>query len=232
MWRASRIAFVFILGVLVIGGAPRAEDATDSLFNDTLNDSLSDLPEKVADSALTDWDALGDSTSVEDFVPVDTVLYEPGGILGGYIPVNDTTNRETLLTQNPTVALFKSLVLPGWGQLGNHRRTKAIAFFGLEVVMIGAAIHFDQQASDFRDLFDATTELKLRNEYYSLYEDRRGRRNNYLWFAGLVAFISMFDAYVDAHLSGFPHQLKDDRLELGLGPNESGDMAAVLSFRF
>ena len=38
-----------------------------------------------------------------------------------------------------------------------------------------------------------------RNEYYDLYQDRKDERNKFTWFAVITAFVSMFDAYVDAH---------------------------------
>jgi hypothetical protein len=100
--------------------------------------------------------------------------------------------------------------------------------------MIGGAIHYGQQASDFRRLFDETPRdaISLRNDYYSLYRDRQDECNKYTWFAVIVAFFSMFDAYVDAHLSGFPRQGEESDLTLQVVPTEENGVAAALSLRF
>jgi hypothetical protein len=173
-----------------------------------------------------------DSASVDTLIPVDTTLFLPGNFLDRYTKATDSRNFEKRLVQNPTVALFKSMVLPGLGQWGNHSYTKAVVYFGLDAWFVGAAIHYGRQASDFRSKYEASTIITQRNDYYSLYEDRKDERNKFTWFAVIVTFVSMFDAYADAHLSGFP--LKDKQNELGfeVGPNVTADLAAQITLRF
>ena len=40
----------------------------------------------------------------------------------------------------------------------------------------------------------------------------------------------MFDAYVDAHLSGFPEA--ERAVDLGVGPGSEGDLQATVIYRF
>ncbi len=141
--------------------------------------------------------------------PVDTVLYTPGHVLDNYSAVDNPQNFEKRLTQQPTVALVKSMIIPGLGQIGNRRYFKAALFFGLDAWFVSSAIKYRQDARDFRVKFesvdgDDAASVALRRDYYSKYQDSRNSRNKYTWFAVITTFVSMFDAYADAHLSGFP----------------------------
>jgi hypothetical protein len=42
----------------------------------------------------------------------------------------------------------------------------------------------------------------------------------------------MFDAYVDAHLSGFPQKTDEGRLSFDLRPSSGGELAACVSISF
>ena len=162
----------------------------------------------------------------------DTVRYQPTNVLDLYVAPTDTVDLEAHLSQNPTVALFKSMVVPGWGQVGNGDYLKAIIFFGLDAWMVGSAIHYGLQASDFKDKFESAETVAERNEWYQLYDDRRSERNKFTWFAVIVSFISMFDAYVDAHFSGFPDADRDRPVGFDIGPDARGGVAASISVPF
>ncbi|UCD64453.1 MAG: hypothetical protein JSW34_03195 [Candidatus Zixiibacteriota bacterium] len=165
--------------------------------------------------------AAADTTYTDSSVAVDTLLFDDTGLLEGTNPATSPINFEERLTQNPTGALFKSMLIPGWGQLGNRKYFKAVLFAGLDAWFIGSAIHYGQQASDFREQFDASTDPTARNEFYDLYLDRKDERNKFTWFAVIITFVSMFDAYADAHLSGYPKRLDDDA-QVGLRVRPSG----------
>ena len=181
---------------------------------------------------LADITPVTDSAAVDTLIPVDTTLFLPGDYLGRYTETTDDRNFETTLVQNPTKALFKSMVLPGLGQLGNHSYIRAAVYFGLDAWFVGSAIHYGRQASDFRSKYEASEVISQRNDYYSLYEDRKDERNKFTWFAVIITFVSMFDAYADAHLSGFPLKDKQNELGLEIGPNPTAYMAAQITFRF
>lgn len=168
-----------------------------------------------------------DSTRVDTSLVTDTLLYDGKGLLSHTNPVNSDIDFEKRLSQNPTIGLFKSMVIPGWGQLGNRRYVKAVIFAGLDAWFIGAAMHFGQQASDYRDQYENATDLQLRRDLYDLYLDRKDERNKYTWFAVIITFISMFDAYVDAHLSGYPAEVDKTDLSFDVRPVRDGFMASI-----
>lgn len=161
----------------------------------------------------------------------DTLLFEPTNLLDQATPVTDSTDYEKHLLQTPTVALFKSMVVPGWGQYGNNKKFKALVYFSIDVFMISKAIHYKKKASDLWDQYQGSTELAIRNSYYELYTQEKNRRNKFTWYAVITSFFSMFDAYVDAHLSGFPKE-KENKLSFDIKPLETSGAIVSLSVSF
>jgi hypothetical protein len=183
------------------------------------------------DSTLTD-STITDFTLTDSLKVVDTLVFSETNLLANSNPVTSPINFEERLTQKPTVALLKSMVVPGWGQVGNKSYFKAVLFAGLDAWFVGAAIHYGRQASDFRDRFENTVEINSRNELYDLYLDRKDERNKYTWFAVIVTFVSMFDAYADAHLSGYPRYVDDNKIGFRLDPTLDGGVNASVSVNF
>lgn len=163
---------------------------------------------------------------------VDTVLFNPVYEVSAARRVTNPVDLEQHLHQQPTVALVKSAIIPGWGQLGNHSYFKAVLFAGLETWFVSSAVHYGRQAKDARRNYESSTELSARQDWYYLYDNKRKNRNKFAWFAGLTIFISMFDAYVDAHLSGSPADSRNDKFSIEIAPVHDGGMAARLSLRF
>ncbi len=182
----------------------------------------------IVDTAFSEPDS---ALIIQEEARPDTVVYRPQGRLSAYAPAFDSTNYERRLYQNPTVALFRSMVAPGWGQLGNRRYLKAVVFAGLQTWMIGSAIHYGRQAADHKEQFEQAETVAARNDWYGVYEDRRDERNKFTWFAAIVAFVAMFDAYVDAHLSGFP-DASAEKISLDVRPDREGGMQALLTMPF
>jgi hypothetical protein len=165
-------------------------------------------------------------------VSEDTVLYKPTQSVTLAGRVTNPVDLEKHLYQNPTVALFKSMLVPGLGQLGNRRYLKAAVVAGLEGWLIGMALHRGRQASDARDAYLAAEDYYERSQLYYEYDQVRKSRNKYAWFAGLTIFLSMFDAYVDAHLSGSPADKRNDKFSVGVAPDDRGGVSAVFSYNF
>ncbi len=143
----------------------------------------------------------------------DTTIFNPHQTLKKYIEVSNPVNFEKRLRQNPTKALLKSMILPGLGQLGNKRYVKSFIYFGLYSWFLGARIHYGKQTSDFWEKFEQAESISLRNQYYGLFEDRKDERNKFGWFLVITTFVSMFDAYSDAHLSGFPVKVESSQID-------------------
>jgi len=195
------------------------------------------VAQEAADSTDTPPAEPVDSTESIDttevpMIPVDTLIYLPDTVLRGYMDVVDSTNTERRLRQNPTIALFKSALVPGWGQLSNGKRLKAGIYFGLQAFFVYLAVDYASDASSWRKLFDAETDIGQRNFYRARMDDRADKRNQYTWLAVILAFVSGFDAFVDAHLSGFPVADDDAEIGLDLSPDTEGGVKAAVKFSF
>ena len=122
----------------------------------------------------------------------------------------------------------------GWGQFGNKRKVKGTIFFAFDVWMVASAIHYGGQARDFKTEFDNTPDSLIteRRDIYDLYSDRRDNRNKFTWYAVIVSFVSMFDAYVDAHLSGYPKADEPKKISFDIVPDTNNSTMVKLSYSF
>ena len=137
---------------------------------------------------------------------------------------------DTTRAQNPTAALFKSMFVPGWGQICNKKYIKAGVVISLESIFIANLVHYARKTSDAKKAFDAATDDALLPDLYAAYRSAKDDRNLYSWFTGTVIFISMFDAYVDAHLAHFPKI--SDNISLNIAPTRESDLAVNLCLIF
>ena len=116
--------------------------------------------------------------------------------------------------KSPLGAVWRSALVPGWGQWYTGHRWKAALVAGAEVFLVGGVIYEHEQVS--------------RSVARSEADRHRDRRGTFvLWLMGTLVY-SMLDAYVDAHLYGL-----DEGLEIvRLGPGLEGPVALRLCARF
>ncbi len=113
--------------------------------------------------------------------------------------------------KNPTGALLRSLVFPGWGQFYNRKYSKAFLFFGGEAGLIATAVHLNQQV------------VATRGDLQASYRNNRNTAN---WFLLATIVFSMLDAYVDASLADF-----DESPELSLVPFGRGTGGMIFQLK-
>ncbi|HEX2250989.1 MAG TPA: hypothetical protein VHH32_11625 [Gemmatimonadales bacterium] len=114
----------------------------------------------------------------------------------------DTTGREYI---SPMNALWRSLLVPGWGQARLNRKLATGLFVAWEGVTLGMS-------------------LKTRRELRYLRRTNSGRadskRQEHEDWVVLLAFNHLFaglEAYVSAHLADFPGDLRLEALPEGVG---------------
>ena len=117
--------------------------------------------------------------------------------------VTDTTAWH----RTPVATMFKSVLVPGWGQWSNGKHLKSGAFFLVEGYFVYRAARAAGNEWDAEDLGD-TDSAQMWNE----------ERRNYTWWLLFTVVLSMGDAYVDAHLRGFDVEFE---------PEEQGGRAAI-----
>lgn len=121
--------------------------------------------------------------------------------------------RRPSWTAQPRVVMFRSLLVPGWGQFYNHAWLKAAAVAGGEGWLIAAIVHDKRVLSDLeadvraaQAAFDEVGYAAAVNRYNARLETYVGRQ----WLLGGVLAYALVDAYVDAHFRNFDLEFRHD----------------------
>ncbi len=125
-------------------------------------------------------------------------------------------NGESADEQNipkPGKVLLRSAIVPGWGQWVNGKYIKSVGFFGVHAYFTYRFFEGQQQVRSAN-----TAEEK---------EDLEYQRNTWAWRYLAAYLLNLTDAYVDAHLAGFP----EDEFDVGFAPMRQGlQMNISISF--
>lgn len=240
-------ATVFFAMMLAVGSLAMAEENDpEKSISDTLLIPGDDL--SVSDSSLNSA-AISD-TIIPAQINLEPVLYQPNA---DTILINAFTTRPTVGTTNdatglisdqsfpdrvrPSTALLRSVVVPGWGQLSNRKYFKAALVLGLESYLIYKAIDKGRQASDWKEKWLEAQNSQdpdlsgMTSIYFSNYSSYRNGRNTQYWLLALTVFLSMFDAYVDAHMSPFPEAVPEPN-DLSIGLEYDDEFKGSIVYRF
>ncbi len=116
--------------------------------------------------------------------------------------------------------MMRSTVLPGWGQLTNHERLKAVVVFSAEAALAYGALHAWRQELDATDRANAaaaradaagkagdTAAQDMWGEAYTRYvadsDSHYNTKINFIWWGLAAHALNMLDAYVAANLVTF-----------------------------
>jgi len=109
--------------------------------------------------------------------------------------------------RSPTVAMWRSLALPGWGQVYNGKRFKAGVIIGAEIYTLYQTTTRIVAAYGYRRDARAEPNGDRKKELYAAHDATVIDAEFWGWlFVGTVAY-AMMDAYVDAHLADW--EVKD-----------------------
>jgi len=228
--RSLIVLLLLLLGV--VGSTGSASDERSSPPSpDTASLPPVSLPATDTAGKTTEKPPDSVATTLDDSIRVDSVVLEPEMYHFGSdtILINSfaAPRPDSSPGPSPTLTMFKSVVLPGWGQAANRKYLKAALVCAVETYFISRAIHFAGKASDWRKIWKATPALAT----FRQYADYRDSRNSNLWGTAITIFLSMFDAYVDAHLRNFPPQIpKGSSLSLTISGGRETVAAVQLRF--
>jgi hypothetical protein len=140
-----------------------------------------------------------------DAVPADTVRLSPDSVLYARTPVS------------PMGALWRSILIPGWGQAKNNRKLTGALFVAWEGVTLGMSIKTSHELSYLRRTNSTSVRAKEKE------------RQDWLVLLAFNHLFSAIEAYVSAHLWDFPEDL-----EVRATPLPQGGVGAAvnLPFRF
>ena len=114
----------------------------------------------------------------------------------------DTVARQYI---SPFNALWRSLLLPGWGQARLNRKLAAGLFVAWEGVTLGMSIKTFQELEYLRRTNSARA------------DDKRQEHEDWIVLLAFNHLFAGLEAYVSAHLADFPGDLKFEALPGGVG---------------
>jgi hypothetical protein len=117
-------------------------------------------------------------------------------------PPVDTLARQYI---SPFNALWRSLLLPGWGQARLNRKLAGGMFVAWEGVTLGMSL---KTGSELR---------YLRRTLSGRAEDKRQEHEDWLVLLAFNHLFAGLEAYVSAHLADFPGDLRFEALPGGVG---------------
>ena len=107
--------------------------------------------------------------------------------------------------KNPNIALKKSLIFPGVGQLYNDQKIKGYTLIAAELFSL---YNFNENRKKYKDF----------NESYGKSQDYYLReRNRFAWIAIGLYFYGILDSVVEAHLDDFDKIVRENDPLLNTG---------------
>jgi len=132
-----------------------------------------------------------------------SLLPDSGQALSGNISLHTDSIMIETKKPWPTGALLRSAFVPGWGQFYNKKYVKSVIYGGMEIYFVYNARKYWKQMDIHQANFSNSDDPIYQAQEFELYKNQRDNRNLFLWLTGITVFISMFDAFVDAHLADF-----------------------------
>jgi hypothetical protein len=122
-------------------------------------------------------------------------------------PPRPAAQTDTVVRQyiSPFNALWRSLLVPGWGQARLNRKLAGGLFLAWEGVTLGMSIKTFQELEYLRRTNSARA------------EDKRQEHEDWLVLLAFNHLFAGLEAYVSAHLADFPGDLKFEALPGGVG---------------
>ncbi len=104
-----------------------------------------------------------------------------------------------VMQKSPWGAVVRSAIVPGWGQIYNESYWKAPIVWGVMGWFVYAWVDNNNNYIDYKNLYlQSGNSLDL--EYRNFYRDQR---DEFAIYFALTYFLTLVDAYVDAHLYDF-----------------------------
>jgi hypothetical protein len=113
--------------------------------------------------------------------------------------LTNETDTVFIMQKSPWFAVLQSAVIPGLGQIYNESYIKAPIIWTITGLLVYGWIYNDDLYKDGQLLY-IQTPTKRNKDFRDFYRDQRDMFTIYM---GLVYFLNLVDAYVDAQLFDF-----------------------------
>ncbi len=139
------------------------------------------------------------STGTDDAYAFEDSLGNDSTEAGNFREIPPITGR------NPSTALLRSAIMPGWGQFYNDEPLKGVIFGTVELGLLSWLITEHIASEEARNNDD--------EQAYLLHSQRR---LDLIWYTSAAWLFGMLDAYVDAYLFSFSTENEVFERETGI----------------
>lgn len=152
---------------------------------------------------------------VSDYSLLENRLYNSTGL---YVVQEDTTDQSSEYP-SPKSVLYKSLIIPGWGQVVNRQIWKVPIIYGIFAGIGVYTVYVDGQYKDYRAAYYNSTQGEDNdfrfgptpeylqgvnaNQLQSTRNNLRNRRDLMFVIMGVAYGLNALDAYIFAHMRTF-----------------------------
>ena len=126
-------------------------------------------------------------------------------------PATAATDSSGRMQHKPAAALWRSLVLPGWGQVRLGRKLTAGLFIAAEGALLGLSLKANSDLHYLRRIGADTATVNAKSQ----------DREDWLVLLAVNHLVAGLEAFVAANLSDFPAELKVERIHRGVGASVS-----------
>jgi hypothetical protein len=110
---------------------------------------------------------------------------------------------------SPRGALVRSTLVPGWGQLYNHRWIKGLLFAAGRIYLGWRAVDEHRLARDLEEEALALEDPAARDRKWREHNRALVRRDDFIWYSAYALLFTMAEAYVDAALMEFDDEFEE-----------------------
>ncbi len=133
-------------------------------------------------------------------------------------------------TPSPFWSCIRSAVVPGWGQIHNGSPLRGAMIFSAQAYFLTRFAAAEKRSSYYRDRMVDPSAAWDAAYLQEKYDDRRGIRNDMVWWMTIFGLYSLIDAYVDASMAGFDREIADvERVTFGTGETPGGDHVVTVT---
>ena len=223
----ARLCLLAAACILLVGNLSAQVIPSDSLPPDSIRMGKGAIKETAqptdGDSIIIEGDAVDPKSIAGDSAKAGAKVRK-----GFHVPELHLSPKKDFY--DPKIALRRSLIVPGWGQVYNNRLWKVPIIYGGFAVFIAFVVTNHQGYKDYDRAVKCVgfPNSCVPNPYYQLgqtygidglygiREQYRRFRDLSLIICGLWYVLNLVDSYVDAHLRGF--NVSED-LSLQVNPN-------------
>jgi len=146
------------------------------------------------------------------------------------LPLPGGSAEETSSTERRFGPLEKSLLLPGWGQISEHRALKGAAFIAAELACLAGAVYHNSRGNSNYGLYQKATDASSASRYRDLVERHDGRRNAFLLAAAAVWAANLLDIHLIVHRRDREAHARS--LSVGIHHGPSREISLFVGCRF